>query len=518
MSARAIAAVAVLALLGSACGASPVATKGPSLPPAAASAGAAPSIVSPTPRPSPTRAATPEAPFRAEGPTVGDPAPFPFARSEVWTLPSGVRVVLLEDPDAFTVSARAVVRTSSTPGMLSLAMRSIGCGTKSWPTSKDLTRELQDAEVARMTQWAMTDVELVVTMPHYAAARGLRDLTEMITSPTFEADCVGRVLRSARDESSAAPTPSAIAGAVSWALRHESGRADSLVVTDAVLDAASRDAIAASYAGAVRPAQTTVVIAGNTTRAEVTLALGPLAAPWAAPERGARARSSPLRAAAPAAIPRSPGNVVVVDRPGETSAHLSVGFDMPRARAADRRAMDVAAEIVARAVYRAMEAHFRGRPGVPWSTALTTYDNGEDNRVSWKVDVPAPDLEPTLKMFAEEARALASGGPPDDALRTVKRARLAKLAVALDTPADLALAVATALRIGQPIAELEEEPRHWVDVKAADVQRAATRLVLADAMITVVAPRSAVEPGLARALGRPIEARDPSGKRAAPIR
>jgi zinc protease len=505
---RALAGLFGLLLLGCAHGSSSTA---PALPPA--QIGTAPPL-SPTltasaaNESSPSRAPAPDAPFRAEAPAVSPPRSFEMPAAQSWTLANGLRILLVEDPDAFSVSASVVVRTPTTSPALGAAIRNVTCGSKNWSAPTRLFGELSAAGAeSSSASWAMAQ-EVTVTMPYFEARRGLRAFADMVVAPELEAACVDRRQRSEEALSRTTPrSESATAWRVIEALRAERAGKESFEGTPGELATLTRDDLADAYARAMRPAMATLVVVGHVTKADLSEMTATLGAPWPGPP-GPR-RAAPL-AARHGIVGDAP---VIADVPGASKASVLVAIPAVRWVSADRQAALVATGILGNGLDGRLKHQLRDVLGTTWSFRSTFYDDGAAGWLMFQFEAPNGALSTAVPAFLDQLRAFAASGPTDAEVDASKRSAVARLAASMETPSTLRSQLDATARHGLPVSDFRDAPRQLLAVSPADVRRVAARLSLDHARVVVVGDRNVTEGVTRRALGREVEVRSGDGAR-----
>jgi zinc protease len=457
--------------------------------------------------PAPPRVMPPDAPFRAEAPPAPPTRPFDMPHAETWTLPNGLRVVLIADPLAFSVAASVVVRTPDTSPALTAAVHNVGCGSRRWPAPAELFAELSatGAEYAPATSEVAQEIR--VTMPYFEAPRGLRAFADMVVGPVLEDACVERRQQGeAAASTTSAGDPTAATARVFEAMRAERGGRGTYLGTARDFAALTRADLAGAYAHAMRPEVATLVVVGHITRADLADMTATFGAPWPGPPG--------MRSAAPKSMPRpsaGPEAPVLVDMPGSTKTSVLIAIPAARWESADLEATLVATAILGNGLDGRVKHQLRDILGTTWSLNATVHDDGSSGWAMFRFEAPNDTLDDSMRAVIKELRAFAATGPTDAEVDASKRSAVADLAASLETPSTLRENLDLTVRFALPIAG--DDARRILDVTPADVRRVASRLLLDHARVIVVGDRKIAADVTRRALGRDVELRDRFGTR-----
>ncbi len=269
---------------------------------------------------------------RSRLPAVGSDPPFAFPTAHRLTLPNGLDVRNVEHRKMPVVSAVLLLPGGSAmdpagrPGLASLtaALLDEGCGGRS---GLELYQELGRLGAQLDVEVGMDASTVRMTTLGRCADAGLALLAELVSVPRFEADAVDR-LRALRLDRLAQlrDVPAAVADRAFARLLYGDGPYGHLPSgTRPGIRALTRADIVAAHAGAYRPTDATLVVAGDGTRAQLERMATSAFGGWT--DGGSTGTDDPAARATASADANGleAARLVVVDRPGAAQSELRLG-------------------------------------------------------------------------------------------------------------------------------------------------------------------------------------------------
>ncbi|HEX4681174.1 MAG TPA: insulinase family protein, partial [Gemmatimonadaceae bacterium] len=302
----------------------------------------------------PWRPASAQGAGASRRPNVPPPPPFHFPPIHEHVLPNGVRLLVVEDHSIPLVSARVILPDASTDpigkeGLDSLMIGALREGT----SSKDATQLAESfADIGATIQ----PTRFTVTTDAAPAAMTL--VADMLMHPSFDSAGIGR------RRASQAATARAMAGIPSFAARHlfhaivygpDEDAVRALLVSDARVDALTRDDIVAHYRRFVGPKTTTIVLAGDLSDASASTLVTRVFGTWTSP---AEEHGASTGVASP-----KPTTIYLYDAPAATDAFFVVG----NAAAPRTTPLFAAADVVGAVASMRMQQLMRERRSLMYS-------------------------------------------------------------------------------------------------------------------------------------------------------
>jgi predicted Zn-dependent peptidase len=444
------------------------------------------------------------APVPGPAPTLNPPA------ATTRTLANGMKVMYVRLAELPTVHATLLTRggtadePAASPGLASFAASLLdeGAAGKSSLEISDALDAL-GASLGVGAGWDGAQADLYVLRKNFPAALAL--MADVVTKPDFPEAEVARVreerlvaLQRGKDE------PGVIAGNAFQSLVYGAGSPYGRFATTDATRAMDRAAVAAFHAAFYRPAETTLILAGDVSpealHAEVERAFGG----W----RAAGAVPAPV---APAARELGRTVVYLVDKPGAAQSEIRIGHPGVARSHPDYYPLTVLNTVLGGSFTSRLNQNLRETHGYTYGAGSSYAMRRGAGPFSARAAVVTAKTDSALVEFFKELNRIRD--------EPVSQAELdrAKRYVALGYPADFETPTQVAGQFGQlvtygiaPSFFREFVPRVMA-VTAADVQRVAREHVRpGNAVVVVVGDRATIEAGI-RALNlgnveiRPVE-------------
>jgi zinc protease len=412
----------------------------------------------------------------AEGRAQGD------ARVVRADLPGGAHILVVRDPTAPVVTARAVwpggmrLEREASAGLTRLMADSwvAGCGQRG---ASEVAYALERTAGSMWGIAGRDSVELAAEWPVSSWRAGLALMADCALAPRFAATAVDRARRNLLAERAARDRS---AGERAWQLLvatlHEGGAyaADPLG-TESSLEAIDARAVAAHFAAAYPGGAMAVAVVGDVDPDQVVAAARKA---FASAKSGPRPVGGPQRTTASAAGERQ----VFGFLPGEVSA-VAVGFRGVPIAHPDRAGLDVLAEVLAARV----GAKLRLDQRLVHRASAMSIEGVESGFVAVEIACRADRTSAAVAALRAEIDRLRTAGPTQDEItRALRALRRPDPHPASALASDEALGTAAAAR-----ARRAAFPR----LRAADLAALAARTFTWDAAViaTVMPPRASPE-------------------------
>ena len=445
----------------------------------------------------PTVLTAQQAPDRSRPPALGSPPRLVLPTIEKHELKNGLDVWLVERHEVPLVQVNLLVHAGSGDdpagafGLASLtaAMLDEGAGALS---SLEIADEIDflGADLGTSSSFDASAVRLNV--PVRALERALPIMADVALKPTFPADDLERLreerltaLLQARDD------PAAVAAAafprVLYGDTHRYGT--SAVGTTATITAFTRQQLAAFHAEQYRPANSTLIVVGDVTAATVLPLLESAFGGWTG-ERAAQ------RAALPAAPRPRAREVTIVDKPGAEQTAIRIGTVGVARSTPDYFPLQVLNTVLGGSFTSRLNQNLREEHG---------YAYGANSRFDMRLS-PGPftaaanvqtdkTAESVTEMF-NELEAIRKPIGADELAKTKNYLALG-FPSAFETIEDLAARIEELAIYGLPEQFYADYTTKIGAVTAAVAQRAASAIILPDALtVVVVGDRSRIEAGI----------------------
>jgi predicted Zn-dependent peptidase len=474
---------------------------------AACGSSAPPALAPPAAAKAPAKAAEVPASPLDDKPALATPKTFEPPAPEVWKLPSGLTVWLVERHALPLVAATLVVPAGSSadppdvPGLAHLTADLLdeGAGTRS---AVELSSALQDLGAALSTSNTADGSFVRISVLKKNLAPALALFGDVVARPRFDAKEHKRVASLwANDLTKRADDPMSVTRVVWTAALYGSGSsyghpADGLTrgVKGATLPAVKR-----FYGEHYRPDRAVLVVAGDVTRKEVTdLATSSLAG-WSAKGSGAAAPPEP-GPAPESARPR----LVLVDRPDAPQSVIAVVRDGVAARHKDAPPLDLVNTALGGSFTSRLNQNLREDHGWTYGARSGFTEVRGQGAFLAMAAVQTEVTIPALREMLRELELMAAKGMSDDEVAKVRAQDRAALVQTYEAVDD------TAERLAK-LASLGLSPSF--DVEASRARQAATKAQLdalarahvgpAKATVVVVGPRDKLAELASLGLGEP---------------
>jgi len=495
----------LVALAAAACGGQPPLPPPPRAPPPIASWPAASAAAQP-PR------ETPDAPFRENPPPPGPAITWAPPHVDAWSMPNGVRVLLIEQHDLPIVSVRVVSNVGAgdlagaRPGAVAFmgAMLEQGAGQRSALALSDAF-ETMGAEHAAWCDWDACVARVKVLASHLGPA--LDVLSDVVLRPTFPDAEVQRLrtrwLAALQQEKSSPPSmeQNALAAAL-FGRAHPYGHG--LRGDAADVGKLTRAQVEGTWRRAFAPRSTTVVVAGDVGAADLRGLLAARFASW----KGGSAARAPVPPAPRAA--KGAARVVLVDVPGAAQSQVYLAEEGAPFATADRIPLGVMNLILGGMFSSRINLDLREAHAYTYGAhSRFSMRHGAGPFVAGGAIFAEHTADAIHELEAQVARMRDEPVTPEELADAKEHAKLA-LPARFETIDDMTDVLEDLAVYGMPLDEYATRAARIDAVTAADVQRVARRWLRPDAMRIVVAgDRAKIDESLS-AFGN-VELRDAYG-------
>lgn len=430
--------------------------------------------------------------------------PFHFPRVEQATLPNGLHVQFVEDHAVAVVAVRAVLNVDETldpPGKEGLYQVTLGAlreGTKSHSAA-------QIAEESARTGTAVSPTIFTTTPANFDASLAL--MGDMLMHPAFTDEGIAR-RRASQASSLRIRATNAAAAPRNLFYAVVDGRDDpvtrSYYASDASVNTITRDDVLRFYGEHFGPQATTIVVAGDITKAKAIDAVTRVFGEWT----NASVIPAPRSTARPAARPTT---IYLLDSPG-TTTYVYVGDSGPVRDASDAFAADVMGVVVADRFVATLRDKrsfmYSGNTGILWRPKPRSSEFVGSTTVS------ATKADSALAEWLDLLRGLrANAAVTETELENARQSRVGYLWTRSDGPDSVATQLAELARDGVASNFLNTYAAGIGAVTPADVTEAAARYVDTEHLAIVVSgDRRVLEPALRAAKIAPVVVVDRDGK------
>ena len=444
---------------------------------------------------------------RSKKPASGAPVTLRIPAIQMRTLKNGIKVAVLEQHELPLVAVRVVVDAAPTldptgkegVSALTAAMLSEGTTTR---TADQLAEAFADLG-NRVTPNGFTTITANVDS-------SMSLLADMLLHPAFPAPSLERLrqnnlaqLKRSLDQ------PGYLARRVFVNTLWGAGHPYERTITEASLNAITRDDLAAFHSRYYRPQNVKFVVAGDVTPAAATAMIEKAFGKWPAGGFKARYVIPPAKSAAP-------GTIYLYDRPNSPQSVLLVGGVGPARNTPDFYAIDVmntalGGAFSSRLNLNLREAHgFTYGAGTVFSYRLTPQP-GEFYATS---QVTATKTDSALVELLHELRDIRGTRPlTADEVSFAKSSAVKSLPLNFETVDQIASAGVNVLREGLPLNYYNTLSASYRGVTAARANAVAKKYVdPTHETIVVIGDRKVVEAGLRAANIGPIVVVDENGK------
>lgn len=438
---------------------------------------------------------------RSRPPRVAEPPALDLPEVEDYTLPNGLRVVLVERPALPLVSLELVfpggasAHPAQKAGLASLTAEMIDEGTEE-RTALEIADALDFLGASFFTTAGYDDARVGLTVLSGKFEDALDIVAEVVTRPSFpqaeldrvKAERAARILQ-LRD------VPGALAdnafARILYGDDHPYGAP--LIGTAASLEGLTRDDAVAFHGDRYRPDGATLIVAGDVERDELDRLLEKAFAGWTGAQRAAAPPAPPAAGPAP--------GIYLVDRPGSAQSEVRVGrVSLPRATNDYFVAM-VTNTVLGGSFTSRLNSNLREDKGYTYG-ARSFFDMRQaPGPFEASAAVATPVTAPSVVEFVKEIRGMSEAPVPEDELARARNYLALRLPQRFETVSDIVARLSELVRFGLPLDFFEGYVPGVLDVDADAVRAFAARALPVDDMVIVIAgDRAKVEEPL-RALG-----------------
>ncbi|WP_408589580.1 M16 family metallopeptidase [Novosphingobium sp.] len=343
----------------------------------------------PAPAAPPTATLSPPAP-RKQLPGPGDLPQLAFPAIERATLSNGIEVLFARRAAVPVVSVRlafdagAAADPKTAPGTQALLLQLMDEGTEALEASElARVRERLGASIAAQASADTTAFQLDALTPNLPSSLAL--LADYVRHPGLRAADLERVRAqqlAAIDAELAEPgdTAERVLFPALYGPDHPYGRAPTGTGSKAVVARLTRADLAAFHDGWLRPDKARIIVAGDTTLAEVTALLEKSFGDWRAPSTPA-----PVKDLA-AAIPTPTPHILLVDRPASPQSMIVAGEVLGQRGTDDLVPLKAANEVLGGNFLARINSNLREAKG--WSYGAYSVVSDRTDRVAYRVIAP----------------------------------------------------------------------------------------------------------------------------------
>ncbi len=443
-----------------------------------------------------------------------EPGPSPELHLPVpteFTLPNGLKVLLVEDHALPVVTAEVVSRAGSVSnpqdksGLATLTAEIMGDGT----TSRSLTQLAEDQESIGTqigTSASMDSSTVSMSLLTYHLDKGMELLSDVVEHPAFRAEDFDR-----RRKQRLVRIGQETDNVQSMALRvgpkllfgdQPFGAAPS-GTTDSVSSFTASD-ISGFYSGHYLPGDSALLLAGDLTRTEAEKLAKQYFGDWTG------------NAAPAASIPDAPAppstHVVIVDKPGAPQTMLvAFGFGIP-ASSPDADALDVLNYTLGGSFGSRINMNLREEHGYTYGAQSVFREYRESGAFFAATLVRTDVTGPAAKEMMKEIRNFPQNPSSPEELTAAKESSIRSLPGDFETTNAIANAISNIFVNDYPLDHYAALPAKFEAITQADIARVAKQYLHPDQLIILAAgDRSKIEGPLTDAGVGPIEVRDING-------
>jgi zinc protease len=441
---------------------------------------------------------------RSKAPAIGAVDGAPIPKLQHAKLSNGLKVVLAERRAvplvdiALYVDAGFTADQHAIPGAAQLTAATLTAGTR---TRNAL--QISD-ELDRLGASLDSSADLDRSIAHLSALKNRLDeslaiFSDVLLNPTFPEADFERLRKQAlasiqREKVTPADAAGRVMAPLIYGKGHPYGVPRSGSGTEESVRRLTRDDLAKFHAVWYRPNNATLIVAGDTTIAEITPKLETALAGW-------KPADVPPKKA-PAVEHRSASAVYLVDRPGSQQSFIAVGHIAPPKRDAREFALDLFSEILGRGFSSRVNMNLREDKHWSYGAAGGFFFTSGQRPYVLNAPVQADKTKEAMAELNKELRAIVGDRPPTEAELAAAQERITlKLPGSFETNAAVASAIGDLVRFRQPDDYYDKYASNIRAVKLAAVTDAAKSVLRPDALVwVVVGDRAKIEPGI-RELG-----------------
>jgi zinc protease len=436
----------------------------------------------------------PEEPARAESgrdarPADASQATFNLPTPETFTLDSGVKVYVWNQPSLPMVSVRMIAQPGGSldpagrEGSASLAAQMLAEGTKELD-SLAFENAVQSIGASFETGSDHETIDVSMTVLKRSLDKGLDLFASAVREPRMDQTDFARVKSLTLDGlRQAAQVPAAVAGAVGDALLYASGSPYALPSSGTVqsVETLTLEQVRASYASAVRPDAATILIAGDITPKQAREAIERAFGKWSA--AGARPAAT---ASANSFTNRDAIHLAVVDRPGSTQTYIR--FVAPGVGYSDstRTSRKLLSTLLGGSFTSRLNQNLREDHGYTYG-ARSRYDMGvTGGTFSAGASVQAEVTGPAIREFMNEFNRLRGGDVSDVEAAKVRETLRNDTVRSFQGLAGMLGAVSAPLTSGLPLSTLSSDLEAINGVGASELNALAKTAIPVESGVLVL--------------------------------
>jgi zinc protease len=452
---------------------------------------------------------------RTRLPDAGTPPAPVFPGFERATLSNGLKVIVAERRTVPTVNLNLIVDAGyaadapAGPGTASLAldMMDEGAGARN-------ALQISD-ELGRLGANLSTGSGLDVSSVSMSALRSNLDASlalyaDVVLAPTFPADELDRLKpRRLAQIAREGTQPEAVGLRVLPRLMYGESHAYGVPFTGsgyaAVVAKLSREDLAAFHRAWFKPNNATLVVVGDTTRAEIVPRLEKLFGAWKAGE-------APKKNIAAVAVPARPA-VYLLDQPGSVQSVIFAGHVAPPKGAADTLALETLNTLLGGTFTSRINMNLREDKHWSYGARSSLVDARGQRPFFVNAPVQSDKTAEAMREIAKELRGVVGPAPatPDE-VDKAKKARTLTLPGRWETAAAVAGSLGEMVTFGYPDDYFATYASRIDALTPAQVQKTASSIVPDGLVWLVVGDRGKIEAGIRELNLGPVSVVDADGR------
>jgi predicted Zn-dependent peptidase len=454
--------------------------------------------------------------FRKKPPPAGPEAPYVAPNVQEAKLGNGVRVLIVERHDLPIVAVQFVVDRGAAqdkPGVGAFAGSMLTSGTKT-RKALALSDEL-DQLGAEYAAWVGYDASVVqgeCLKPKLG--RMLDVLADVVQNPSFAQDELERersrrLTALAQENDRPAALLANTVGTELYPAAHP--YSSSLLATEAALKAVQRADLVRFHKNAFAPDSTTVVFAGDVSKAEAVAEAERVLGKWQGKAAKVNAVAEP-----PAGASKGP-RVVIVDRPGASQSNVAVALPGVPRQNPDFEAILVMNTIFGGMFSSRLNLNLREKHAYTYGARSGFEMRQGPGPFSAGGAVFREKTDAALKEILTEMERIRAGMVSEEELAAAKSNLVKQLPGRFETAEETAATIGGLPVYKLPLDEFTNRPARVQKVTREDVQRVAQKYLVADRVkVVAVGDAATIRAGLGvLGLGE-AEVRQPPGKPPAP--
>lgn len=432
------------------------------------------------------------------------------------TLPNGMRLLIVEHHELPIADFMLLVGTggeadpADKPGVATLVASMLQEGTTSRSALEIAAQEAAlGASVGSSGGWDVSRVTLHTPTAQLDSALAL--FADVALNPSFPTDELERLrkqrltsLLQLRDRGPAIADRAY--AAILYGNDHPYGRP--LGGTEAATEAMTRADLENFYSSYYRPNNSTLVVVGDVTPADIEARIGRLFGAW---QRGEVPRTQYSK---PSAASRT--TVYLIDKPGAPQSSVRIGsIGVPRSTD-DYFALEVMNTILGGSFTSRLNQNLRETKGYTYGAGSGFAMRREAGPFTAYAEVTGTKTDSALVEFMKELRAILDTVPQSELEKAKKYLQLG-LPADFETTRDISFRLAPVVTYGLPLDYYNTYVQNIEQVTQQDIQRVARKYIdPAQLAIIIVGDRTSVEPTLKALNLGPVTLRDMTGREIVP--